>query len=616
MARLIKTHQFAIFEDADIPILDVGTTEQRLLDDVSTIEAKIQTAAEELEDARDLITSDEYTLHELEDGQKHGNDNNGANDERRLSGLTTVSISSLPESCYESDDEPSEQRQHPYTPPVIRPRFPQIESIKRLQGNSAPQFGSRNSRRSLTSKSRPLKRTPRSARYNNAIRIPKPRRRISEQTEAPDEEHGHYPLVLLHATLLPVDLPWSTESMQELLPAQLLDNLRLLKAKVSENVRDRGILISHPGEEYELLEERLLEALELKDERITKCGHFHRRDSSNSASGSDSGVGSSVDGSEGEMCNTCQHRIKFSRAPIGDSNKKWSVKIFAANGLMRASAWAAAWQDMESVDVEIVPWISEDLRRQLDKRREQEEAFQEAVRRDDEDAKIRQMVEDEVRLAFEIQRSRREAESGMAREHEPTEPYKQDVSMEETDAEEVTFQTFEDPLQLQAPQDLPQIYPPSEIPLSILLKNYVYLLAQDWRNVAIFLLGTTALVWALLHTVTASGSILARYHDEGTQLLPSTPLPASSSPVYTAPVEPQSDEVMEANESTVMMASPDPMLPMPITSDEIESLETLDETCTTEGMELRSIFDTMLSDFICPAGSQGSFLDKETEILT
>ena len=195
MARSSKPHQFAIYEDGYIPTPDADTAEQRLLDDVSTIESKIKHAAEELEDARDLITSDEHKPCESENVQEHSNDQDDADDERRLSTFTTVSISSLPESPCESDAELSERRQPPHTPTTIRPRFPHLEFIQRLQMNSAPQIGSRGSRRSLLVRLRSRNGTPRSARYKYSRGSPKPRRRISEQTEAPDEEQDHYPLV-------------------------------------------------------------------------------------------------------------------------------------------------------------------------------------------------------------------------------------------------------------------------------------------------------------------------------------------------------------------------------------------------------------------------------------
>src|SRR6201999_4293007 len=112
-------------------------------------------------------------------------------------------------------------------------------------------------------------------------------------------------------------------------------------------------------EEYEMLEERLLEALELRGARVTKCGHFRPRSSDGSSSlsseeerGSDSGVGSSVDSSGEEVCATCGHCVKTATS---DVDKTWTIKVFAANGLMRSSAWAAAWSEMERVDVEILP---------------------------------------------------------------------------------------------------------------------------------------------------------------------------------------------------------------------------------------------------------------------
>jgi hypothetical protein len=43
-------------------------------------------------------------------------------------------------------------------------------------------------------------------------------------------------------------------------------------------------------------------------------------------------------------------------------------------------------------------------------------------------------------------------------------------------------------------KDLPQIYRPSQIPVSILLKNYLYLLAQDRKNLFILVMGVLMLL--------------------------------------------------------------------------------------------------------------------------
>lgn len=289
-------------------------------------------------------------------------------------------------------------------------------------------------------------------------------------------EKKEYPLVLLHVSLLPVELRWSMEAMQEVLPQSTLDNLQRLRSKVSETILQRGILIPHPREEYELLEERLLEALELRKERVTKCGHFRARDSTSSASSeegslnSDSGVGSSVE-SDGDLCMTCKHHLKTVRPIAGFGGSRWNIRVFAANGLMRASAWTAAWSEMERVDVEILPWIEEDLRRQLDAKMEQEDVDKSL------DVGLPETwcnpVLDPEQAAFPPA---------------TTTESRQAVECESPDSA------------------LPQVYRAKDVPLSLLLRNYIFLLAKDRRNIAIFALAILAM-WLSLRAALVSPTL-------------------------------------------------------------------------------------------------------------
>ena len=175
-----------------------------------------------------------------------------------------------------------------------------------------------------------------------------------------------HPLVLLHITVLPVGLLYSREVMETVLPAKVLEEWKLLGEKITGTVQERGILIPHPREDYDLLEERLLESLELKVPRILKCGHFHLEEGE---------VEEEEDESETDedICKDCGRRIRDGRMGSGTGAKRWDVKVYAANGLMRAGAWGAAWREMERVDVEVQPWLEEGLRRQLEARRQEEE---------------------------------------------------------------------------------------------------------------------------------------------------------------------------------------------------------------------------------------------------
>lgn len=181
-----------------------------------------------------------------------------------------------------------------------------------------------------------------------------------------------YPLVLLHVTLLPIPLVYSQEIMEAVLPPSILENWKLLQEKATDTVLERGILIPHPREDYDLLEERLLESLELKLPRILKCGHFHLSPEEVEDALAESDNDEDLD--DADICLDCGRRIRDgTHGSAGTGSKRWDIKLFAANGLMRAGAWSAAWREMERVDVEILPWMEEDMKRELELRWEEEE---------------------------------------------------------------------------------------------------------------------------------------------------------------------------------------------------------------------------------------------------
>ncbi|KAJ5578639.1 uncharacterized protein N7459_007603 [Penicillium hispanicum] len=206
--------------------------------------------------------------------------------------------------------------------------------------------------------SSPLKRSPYYS-PNASSNKPKPKK--------------EYPLVLLHCNLLAPSLPVSgaadpvnQELLEQVLPTPYWKRWRRLQDKVGSGVlRDRGVLISHPEDLYDVLEERLLESLELQRPRVHQ-GHFIGHEESGPGSEgelSDRGE-SETDGEQGDECPDCGGRV----LRHGDNNRKWEIRVYAANGLMRAGAWAAAWKDMEKVDVEVGLWLPSDVRRALEKR--------------------------------------------------------------------------------------------------------------------------------------------------------------------------------------------------------------------------------------------------------
>ncbi|KAL2140831.1 hypothetical protein VTI28DRAFT_3195 [Corynascus sepedonium] len=215
------------------------------------------------------------------------------------------------------------------------------------------------------------------------------------------------PLVLLHVTLLPLRWAWAgvLEGMDSVIGAQttsskgavafeeegegcpasatsrtvfepsdqlkgLRDAWRELQDRVGDTVLERGILLPHPQNDYEVLEERLLEALELplrRRARILECGHYV-------------GPANVVDpdeiGSDGEgeeeangdskrhWCATCRSEIRYEDLGPG---KVFRVKVYASNGLMRAGAWEACWKEMERVDVEVEPIVDAVVQNELEK---------------------------------------------------------------------------------------------------------------------------------------------------------------------------------------------------------------------------------------------------------
>ncbi|KAB8257228.1 fungal-specific transcription factor domain-containing protein [Aspergillus pseudonomiae] len=98
---------------------------------------------------------------------------------------------------------------------------------------------------------------------------------------AKQKSQKDYPLVLLHCNLLPPSLPIpglvdypDQKLLREVLPPEYWRRWKLLEEKIGSVVlRERGVLISHPEDMYDLLEERLLESLELQRPRFDH-GHF------------------------------------------------------------------------------------------------------------------------------------------------------------------------------------------------------------------------------------------------------------------------------------------------------------------------------------------------------
>lgn len=329
-----------------------------------------------------------------EDGFNITDDQSRTDGQRRPSLRRLVSsqssISSFPASVihHQIDDSSSEvqasshsrRAESPLSPNLgtARSVFRHPSSIRALQMESelesdvlSPRCTSRVSRpyfsrSSGSSYSPPVKRTSRSG---TPRRTPKPKK--------------EFPLVLLHCTLLPaVVTPAAAgiadDIVEAVLPEEYRPKWRLLRDKLWGNneLRQRGVLIPHPREDYGLLEERLLDTLELERPRVRQ-GHFIPVVDD----ATDSGIGSEYPDSEpgaeqGDQCPDCG----CSLASTTERKRQWRVKVYAANGLMSSGAWTAAWQEMEKVDVEIGIWMPNDIQTEVEERLTAVQAKQAASR--------------------------------------------------------------------------------------------------------------------------------------------------------------------------------------------------------------------------------------------
>lgn len=319
--------------------------------------------------------------------------------------------------------------------------------------------------------------------------------------------------------------------MESVLPHYILENWKLLRQKATQTVLDRGILIPHPKEDYDLLEERLLESLELKTPRILKCGHFHLSPEEEADVAGPDGFDSDEDeDADADICEDCGRRIRDGRFGSGVGSKRWDIKLFAANGLMRAGAWGAAWREMERVDVEIVPWMDDDMKRQLELRNLEEsessmpslshagvvnEGLQDALPNSSpemDEARRREVYGDSMAQAYILDDFDGEGDKATAY-GPPSSPVSH-------------HQTPQANRQQQQQQPPPQQRP--EIPLPTLLRNYIYLLisAQDGRNLAIGALSILVLVLTLRAFTTPAAPPpsplwaydAAKWHQEDTTL--------------------------------------------------------------------------------------------------
>ncbi|KAJ4398895.1 hypothetical protein N0V91_009849 [Didymella pomorum] len=361
-----------------------------------------------------------------------------------------------------------------YIPRKDRPRFRNPESVRAMQMASPLPMSPYESNRERMKSAYGLVTPSRNGRSESRQSSRRGSIRSSHHSPKPPPTPQQAPLVLLHVTILPMQLPYSHEVMERIMPQWLVENFRLLEEKLQDIIlMRRGLLIPHPRDEYELLEERILESLELKTPRLLKCGHFVSPDDDaeddkddDSAIGADDGASRMSGGTmtndhdhthndnmlsrrDSAMCFDCHRELKKPGQGVGAGTRRFDIRIYAANGLMRSEAWTAAWTEMERCDVEITPWIPEEVRKTLEKRViEEQEAEKrktaynaELLRRVQEDAVHKQ------KLAAEATAKKRQEEQELKRSFEAATAALQ-RSIEEKAADKAKFeQTMEEKIE-------------------------------------------------------------------------------------------------------------------------------------------------------------------------
>jgi hypothetical protein len=285
-----------------------------------------------------------------------------------------------------------------------------------------------------------------------------------------------FPLVLLHCSLLPPTLGLNIKMpeswwLKEVLPEEYWKRWKTLEEKVLGNgeVRTRGVLIPHPKADYDLLEERLLESLELERPRV-RSGHFLGAQREEVEGAEDE---SEAESTQSSQCPDCGRKVPTDV----EMERKWEIKVYAANGLMRAGAWGAAWGEMEKVDVEVGVWMPAEVRRDVEAR-----LLDIGFNGLEEEDTIRGETEES-----EEERRRREIYGSPA-----------------PDTQEKIDGLCDDEYHDRRPErgDHHHIHPtpgqhPPPVDLQALILNYLRALAQDRRNVAIAFLTILVLFYAM-----------------------------------------------------------------------------------------------------------------------
>ncbi|EMT64696.1 hypothetical protein FOC4_g10007378 [Fusarium odoratissimum] len=315
--------------------------------------------------------------------------------------------------------------------------------IPTIRGNPRPVFRSPSSVKAMQMSSPPGSTigSPRSSRRAplSASRLGSPRfsEQYSPKKTPPRFKRSTPPLVLLHVTLLPLRWPWGdvlenadADDLSKECKA-IRDAWRLLQDRMADTTVERGILLPHPQSDYEVLEERLLEALDLpmrRRARILECGHYLGPSNEMTIEDSEEEESEEDEYQQQEeeerrssrrsqvppthWCKTCKSDINYES--LGRA-KVFRVKVYASNGLIRGGAWEACWKEMERVDVEIEPLVDAVSQHELvslEADQERELAMREA---EEEERYIR--LDEEHREFEERERGRLSRRRGESRNH-------------------------------------------------------------------------------------------------------------------------------------------------------------------------------------------------------
>ncbi|KAL9066251.1 MAG: hypothetical protein Q9157_007212 [Trypethelium eluteriae] len=393
--------------------------------------------------------------------------------------------------------------------------------------------------------------SPRSVKSVRGARSPRPTIGTASQDPAPAVKQQLGPLVLLHSTVLQSAEPeFSDALLSEVLPSKVLNTYKASRAtlmqKIGPVVRQRGILLRHPRNDFNELLERILTTLGLEntaevlsdgesddpdpEQERKKCGQ--KCDSSEESEDDQDSDGTVCEtycptpqlsrrpGESARICSTCGRPRQFLRVRDNALSNRYDVKVYAANGLIGTQVWEAVWQEMERVDVEINVALPEKWRRVLNEKareieedEENEELMNDLLGKDDcnEEEKdlsvsadrnpsrkysdLSQGLKPRKRVQ-ESQQDRAETKTGQVTREEMHSTIGPDMrsvervcTVKRSVSCENLFQMFQNPAQTPRSQESP-----SDVPLSDLVKNYLWLLAQDSRNIALFALVLAAAV--------------------------------------------------------------------------------------------------------------------------